>query len=219
MIKNLVFDIDVVKIIAKISIFEEFVMKKILVILIGILLSGCVAERKGDPTIESGKVQKCPDAIKITAKNLEQLGLDKEKLRIWMNNTLSMKEQPCSICQKLIEAAYILKDESNYYKPLVSRLLQTAELTDPNNTSQTKGQNEDIKSKQEYSRDAKINALAGQYFNSVDTVKSFLITQLNYKAEEANNFTIDHFFVPLMKNQEKAQDSNQPKIKAVEPKT
>ena len=158
-------------------------------------------------------------SIKIAAKNLEQLGLDKEKLKVWMNNTLSMKEQPCSMCQKLIEAVYILKDESNYYKPLVSKLLWEAEQVDPNNSSQTKGPNGDIKSQQEYSRDAKTNALAGQYFNSVDTIKAFLITQFNYKAEEANNFTIDNFFVPLMKNQGKVQDSNQPEIKAAEPKT
>lgn len=123
------------------------------------------------------------------------------------------------MCQKLIEAAYILKDESNYYKPVVAKLLQTTEQTDPNNASQIKDPNEDIKSKQEEAKNAKINALAGQYFNSADTVKAFLITQFNYKAEEANNFTIDHFFVPLMKNQEKTRDSNQPEVKAVEPKT
>ena len=216
---NIIFDIDVINLIAKISIFEEFVMKKTLVILVGILFLGCVAERQGDPTIESGKALKCPDTIKIVAKNLEQIGLDREKLKIWMNNTLSMDEQPCSFCQKLIEAAYVLKDESNYYKPAVSKLFQEAEQADPNSSPKTQDQNKIIIRKQADVMNDKINALAGQYFNSVDTVKVFLITQLGYKTEDANNFTIDHFFIPLMKNTKKTENTGQSEAKSEKSKT
>ena len=199
--------------------FEEFVMKKTLLVLFGILLSGCVAERKGEPVVENVKALKCPDAIKVAVQNLEQLGLDKEKLNIWKKTALSMEEQPCSMCQKLIEATYVLKDENDVYKPAMSELMQSVEKTEPNTSLQTQSRKENTKSPPVDDKEESINNLAGQYINAVDTVKVFLISQLHLKVEEANNFTIDRFYVPLMKNEKETQNSNQLPDKSADQKT
>ena len=180
-------------------------MKKTFLILLVISLSGCVADRKGEPVFEPKDIPGCPDMIKAAAKSLEQMGIDKTKVQTWKDNTLSMKIQPCSACQKLNEAAFILKDEKGVYKAAMTKLVQAVETIDPNAAPPTSKQKKEIGNSLMGNNDLKGDALAGKYINALEGLQSFLISEIHLTPGETRNFVLDNYFIPLMKPDEKTQ--------------
>ncbi|MBN1974179.1 MAG: hypothetical protein JW787_11105 [Sedimentisphaerales bacterium] len=164
------------------------------------------------------KVQKCPDAVKASAKNLEQLGIDKIKIKKWKDSALASKTQPCNSCQRLNAAVYILKDENGTYKSAVKELIKIVEKSDPNAAPPTAQQQKEAGNVLMNSKGLQGNALASSYIDSLEDLRLFLVNQIRLPRDEAQNFILDNYFIPLMQNNEKLQDPNRPQVGVIEPK-
>jgi hypothetical protein len=173
-------------------------MKKIIIILLVISLSGCVAERKGEPAVAKVEIPKCPEIIKAAAQNLEDIGVDKEKVQTWATMMLALKIQPCDLCQKVVNAVYVLKDEKGIYKSAMITLMQAVEKTEPIVPGPAMKQNKEIGDTLKNKNDVDGNTEAKKYLDAVEQLQVFLIDDLRIPKDDAKNFIIDHFFIPLM---------------------
>lgn len=180
-------------------------MNKIYLILLIISLSGCVATRKGPPRFKENNPPVCPDVIKATAKNLEDLGVDKAKVQAWRNEVLSLKAQPCNVCLKMNETFYIIKDENGDRRAAMKKLIQSVEASDPNTAPLTEKQTKQIGLSMTENNDKEYTALAGQYMSALDDLYAFLVGQVHLQAEETRNFILDKFYIPLIKQEEQTK--------------
>lgn len=185
-------------------------MKKIFIILMIISLSGCVAERKGGPVVSEVEIPKCPEIIKAAGQNLEDIGVDKGKVQTWATLTLALRIQPCNLCQRVVNAVYVLKDEKGIYKPAMIQFMQAVKKTEPNNVGQDAKQKKDIADTLKNKRDAEKNIEAKAYLDAVDQIQAFLIDELRIPRDDAKNFIIDHFFIPLMTAEENTKQDQKP---------
>jgi hypothetical protein len=173
-------------------------MKKIFIILFVLLISGCVAERKGAPAVAEVEIPKCPEIIKAAAQNLEDIGIDKAKVQSWSRMTLALRIQPCNLCQRVVNAVYVLKDEKGIYKPAMMKLMQAVEKSEPNTTKPLAKQKEDFGNTLKTKNDIERNAEAKKYLEAVDQLQAFLIDELRIPRSDAKNFVLDHYFIPLL---------------------
>lgn len=192
-------------------------MKNIILIIFAILLTGCVPVRKDGPAIDAQKVLTCPDLVESAAKNLEKLKIDPIRIQAWKKNVLSNKTQPCSSCQKLNIAAYVLNDVNDVYKPAMLEFIKDVEKEDPNRTPAynkpyISGTTIDEKTMGK-------SALAQQYLNAIEDLQNFLITEIKMPVLSAKNLVLDNYFVPLVEQVEKVQDPNQVKAEIADPNT
>jgi hypothetical protein len=181
-------------------------MNKTFLILLIISLSGCVASRKGPPRFRENNPPVCPKIIESTAKNLEELGVDKTKVQKWKNETLSSKVHPCNVCQKMNEAIYIIRDDEGTYRAALKKLIQAVdEASDPNAASQTEQQTREIGSSMMDGLDKESVTLAGEYTNALEDLQTFLISRIHLPADETRNFILDKFYIPLIQQEEQTQ--------------
>ena len=181
-------------------------MNKTFLILLIISLSGCVASRKGPPTFEESNPPVCPEIIKSTAKNLEALGVDKAKVREWMNRTLSSKVHPCNVCQKMNEALYVIRDDNGTYRAALKKMIQAVdEASDPNAAPPTEQQIKEIESSPTDDLDRESVTLAGEYSSALEDRQTFLISQIRLPVDETENFILDKFYIPLINQEEQTK--------------
>jgi len=189
-------------------------MKNIVLIIFAILFIGCVPERQDGPAIDTKKILNCPDLVDAAAKNLEKFKIDPSLIQSWKKNTLSQKMQPCSACQMLNTAAYVLTDENDIYKPAMLDFIKNVEKEDPNKVPTPKPY---ISESKIDSQNMRNYALAQQYMDALENLQAFLAIQLRMPVPEAKNFVLDNYFVPLVAQDEKAQNPNQPPPEIVDP--
>lgn len=182
-------------------------MKNIVLIIFAIVLLGCVAERQDGPAMDAQKLLNCPEIVEATAKNLEQIKVEPLLVQTWKKSVLSRKTQPCSACQKLNSAVYVLNDEKGIYKPAVLELIKNVSQEDPNKTpTQSKPY---ISSTTIDQKIMEKTALARQYLNAIDDLQLFLSTELKMTVLNARNFAMDNYFIPLLQEKEAMNDPNQ----------
>ncbi len=175
-------------------------MKKTIIILMVILISsGCVASKKGPLGLEPEKIPGCPELIKVSANNLEQIGIDHTKVEKWKDSSLKMTLQPCRLCQKLNKALYVLRDENGTYKDAMIKLIQAVEKYDPNAAPPTNKQTKEVGNALINSGQMDNQTLAGQYIIALEDLQMFLIGEIHLTSTEARNFALDKFFIPLLK--------------------
>jgi hypothetical protein len=190
-------------------------MKNIVFIIFAIVLFGCVAERPDGPVMDAQKVLNCPEIVEATAKNLEQIKIEPLLVQTWKKSVLSKKTQPCSACQKLNAAVYVLNDEKSIYKPAMLEMIKNVSMEDPNKAPmQSKPY---ISSTTIDQKTMEKTALARQYLSAIDDLQLFLSTELKMSVLNARNFAMDNYFIPLLQEQEKFQDPNQPQTEVAEP--
>jgi hypothetical protein len=182
-------------------------MKKIFIILFVLSFSGCVAERQGAPAVAEVEIPKCPGIIKAAAKNLEDIGVDKGKVLSWTEMTLALRIQPCNLCQRVTTAVYVLKDEKGIYKPAMIQLMQAVEKSEPNTTKPNAArpvtkQKEDFGNTLKNKNIIEENTEAKKYLEAADELQAFLMDELRFPRDDAQNFISDHFFIPLMTTDE-----------------
>ena len=102
---------------------EVFVMKKILLILCLFCITGCLTTNKETDLVRNLTVTGCPTLIQLTAQDLKELGVDENIVQTWMVNTLSGDIQPCDACEKLIQAAIVLKDKEGIYSDGLAKVI------------------------------------------------------------------------------------------------
>ncbi|MBN2590125.1 MAG: hypothetical protein JXA96_09695 [Sedimentisphaerales bacterium] len=190
-------------------------MKNVILIIFAILLTGCVAERQDGPALDAKELLKCPEIVEAAAKNLEQFKIDPLLVQTWKKSVLSKKAQPCSVCQKLNAAAYVLNDENDIYKPAMLEFIKNVEQEDPNKVpTQSKPY---ISSTTIDEKTMAKTALARQYLNAIDDLQYFLSAELKMPVLNARNFAMDNYFIPLLQEEEKVLDSNQTLTEVAEP--
>lgn len=182
-------------------------MKKIVLILLVVTFVGCVAEREGQPPIETEKVLHCPEIVEQTVVNLQKLKVEPLMIEVWKKNVLSEKLQPCGACQQLNVAAYILTDEKGIYKPAILEYIKNMGKKDPN--APVVVDKPYIDSTNDNTKVGK-NELADQYMSAIEDLQNFLSTEIQLPYLDAKNFVLDNYFIPLLKEEQKIQDVNQP---------
>jgi len=192
-------------------------MKNIVLIIFVILLTGCVADRKGEPSIEAEKVLNCPELVEKAAKNLELLKVDPLLVVGWKQTILSKKIQPCSACQKLNVAAYVLNDEDNIYKPAMLEFINDVGKEDPNTAKEASKPY--ISATSVNDKEMERYALAQQYMNAIEQLQTFLTSEIRITSVKARDFVLDNYFIPLLQEQQKMQEQIQTKTEtdSVEP--
>ncbi len=190
-------------------------MKNIFLIIFAIVLVGCVAERPDGPTMDAQKMLSCPEIVEAAAMNLEQIKIEPLLVQAWKKSVLSNKTQPCSACQKLNSAVYVLNDEKGIYKPAMLEMIKNISQEDPNKAPiQNKPY---ISSSKIDQQTMEKTALAQQYLNAIDDLQLFLSTELKMSVLNARNFAMDNYFIPLLQEQEKFHDPNQIQTEVAEP--
>lgn len=190
-------------------------MKNIVLITFAIVLLGCVAERPDGPAMDAQKLLNCPDVVEATAKNLEQIKIEPLLVQTWKKSVLSRKTQPCSACQQLNAAVYVLNDEKGIYKPAMLEMIKNVSQEDPNKAPTPSKPY--ISSSSIDEKTMEKTALAQQYLDAIDDLQLFLSTELKMSVLNARNFAMDNYFIPLLKEEEKMQDPNQIQSEVDEP--
>ena len=181
-------------------------MKTTFLILFIALLSGCQVTRKGDPIFTPEDMPTCPDVINIAAKNLEQLGIDHAKVEEWKKSSLSIPQQPCQVCIKFNQAAYVLIDEKGVYKDAMRKFIHAVKKYDPNSGPPTRKETGEISNYMTDENDVKGYTLAQQYIRALEDVQTFLVAETHMPVDETSNFILDNYFIPLIKSDNEAQN-------------
>ncbi len=190
-------------------------MKNIVFVIFAIVLLGCAAERPDGPAMDAQKLLSCPEIVEATAKTLDQIKIEPLLVQTWKKSVLSKKTQPCSTCQKLNAAVYVLNDEKGVYKPVMLEMIKNMSLEDPNKASTQNKPNISSTTIDQKTMDK--TALAQQYLNAIDDLQLFLNTELKMSVLNARNFAMDNYFIPLLQEVEKFQDPNQTQVEVDEP--
>lgn len=181
-------------------------MKKNLIILFTIsLFWGCVTNKTETPGIGPETVPNCPDLIKSTANSLEQIGVDKAVVQKWRDDSLALKLQPCGVCIKLNGAIFILNDKNGEYKDALKKVIQAIEEYDPNAAPPKDKQQKKMSNDLNLNIGTESYPLVNKYYNAIDDLQAFLIAELHMSPDDSQNFVLDKFFIPLLKQEEKAK--------------
>ena len=117
------------------------------------------------------------------------------------NETLSLKKQPCNVCQKFNEAAFVLRDDNGTYKAAMVKLIREVEKSEPNSVSPDK--TEEIGNSLMDKKNMSGYTLARKYLSSLDDLQVFLVGEVRLSPNEARNLILDKYFIPLIKQDEK----------------
>ena len=89
----------------------------------------------------------------------------------------------------------------------MTALINVVETFDPNAPAPTVKQEKEIGNALIDKGGKESRAFAGEYIGALDDFQAFLVSELHIPPVDARNFVLDKFFIPLLKKEEKTQQT------------
>jgi len=151
---------------------EVFILKTILLVLFITCATGCSTTKIATGLGRNLEVLGCPALVQWTG---QELGIDENRIQIWMANTLSKDIQPCEACARFKKAAMVLQDmEGAYLATLAQVINEFASDPAPPSAKQMESITKSIVHNVEAGNSY---ALVGEYLDAIATYQAFLIAE------------------------------------------
>jgi hypothetical protein len=151
---------------------EVFSLKTILLVLFIICATGCSTTKIATGLDRNLEILGCPALVQWTA---QELGIEENRIQIWMANNLSKDIQPCEACARFKKAAMVLQDmERAYLATLAQVINEFASDPAPPSAKQMESITKSIVHNVEAGNSY---ALVGEYLDAIATYQAFLIAE------------------------------------------